>query len=97
MQQGLMDITVHYCATWNHTPRAVSLTDEILNEREIEYFVKSWTLIPGTGGVFDVTVNDELVFSKKQVGRHAEPGEVRTAIMKVLETLRPADFVLPED
>lgn len=68
-----------------------------MKEREIEYFVQSWTLIPGTGGVFDVTVNDELVFSKKAIGRHAEPGEVRTAIMKVLDTLRPVDFALPED
>lgn len=54
-------------------------------------------MLPGTGGVFEVTVNDELVFSKKQSGRHAEEGEVREAIMKVLDTLRPADFVLPED
>lgn len=73
------------------------MTDQILNEREIEYFVKSWTLVPSSGGVFDVTVNDELVFSKKQVGRHAEDGEIRTAIMKVLDTLRPADFVMPQD
>ena len=72
------------------------MTDEILSEREIEYFVKSWQLIPGTGGAFEVKVNGELVFSKKQLKRHAEPGEVRSAIMKVLDTLRPADFVIPE-
>ena len=62
-----------------------------MNEREIEYFISSWQLIPSTGGVFDVTVNGELVFSKKEVGRHAEPGEVRTAINAVLEKIRPAD------
>jgi len=71
--------------------------DEILEEREIEYFVKSWTLFPSTGGAFEVTVNGELVFSKKQLKRHAEPGEIRTAILKVLDTLRPPDFVLVED
>ena len=71
--------------------------DEILKEREIEYFIKSWTLIPSTGGVFEVVVNDELVYSKKQLKRHAEPGEVRGAILKVLDTLRPPDFVLVED
>jgi len=64
-----------------------------LKEREIEYFVKSWTLIPATGGVFDVTVNGELIFSKQEVGRHAEPGEVRAGIMKVLATLRPSEPV----
>ncbi len=70
------------------------MTDEILNEREIEYFISSWKLIPSTGGVFDVLVNGELVFSKKAVGRHAEPGEVRAGIQKVLDTVRPADFEL---
>ncbi len=34
------------------------------------------TQIPSSGGVFDVKVDGVLVFSKKAVGRHAEPGEV---------------------
>lgn len=29
-------------------------------------------LIPSKGGVFEVTVEDELVYSKKITGRHAE-------------------------
>lgn len=33
-------------------------------------------LVPSRGGVFEVTWDGELVFSKKQLGRHAEPGEV---------------------
>ena len=65
-----------------------------MNEREIEYFISSWELVPGTGGVFDVSVNGELIFSKQSVGRHAEPGEVRAGILKVLETVRPPDFEL---
>lgn len=34
------------------------------------------TLVTGSSGVFDVEVDGELIFSKKQIGRHAEPGEV---------------------
>jgi selenoprotein W-related protein len=34
------------------------------------------TLLKSSGGVFEVTVDGTLVFSKKAVGRHAEPGEV---------------------
>lgn len=30
------------------------------------------TLIPSSGGVFEVTVDDELVYSKKATKRHAE-------------------------
>jgi selenoprotein W-related protein len=33
-------------------------------------------LIPSSGGVFEVTVDGRLVFSKKQLGRHARAGEV---------------------
>lgn len=65
-----------------------------MNERDIEYYISSWKLIPSTGGVFDVLVNGELVFSKKQVGRHAEPGEVRSAILGLLETARPAEAAM---
>ena len=33
-------------------------------------------LIPSSGGVFEVKVDGELIFSKKALRRHAEPGEV---------------------
>jgi selenoprotein W-related protein len=33
-------------------------------------------LIKGRGGVFEISVGDELIFSKKQSGRFPEPGEV---------------------
>lgn len=34
------------------------------------------TMIPSSGGVFEVTADGTLIFSKKALGRHAEPGEV---------------------
>jgi selenoprotein W-related protein len=64
------------------------LAEQILGEREIEAYVRSFKLIPGTGGVFEVTVNGDLVFSKKQLGRHAEPGEVRSAVVEKLEAYK---------
>jgi hypothetical protein len=33
-------------------------------------------LVTGSRGVFDVEVDDRLLFSKAAVRRHAEPGEV---------------------
>ena len=33
-------------------------------------------LIPSSGGVFEVTADDKLVFSKRELGRFPEPGEV---------------------
>ncbi len=57
----------------------------MLGVREIEAYVRSWRLIPATGGKFEVTVNDDLIFSKKALGRHAEPGEVKALIEEKLK------------
>ncbi len=34
------------------------------------------TLIPSSGGRFEVMVGDTLIYSKKATKRHAEPGEI---------------------
>lgn len=47
---------------------------DILDEFQSE--VESIRVVPSTGGVFEVSVDDELIFSKKKLERHAEPGEV---------------------
>jgi len=52
--------------------RATSLVAEI----EGVYPNSDVHLIESSGGVFEVTVDGDVVFSKKDVGRHAEPGEV---------------------
>ena len=41
-----------------------------------QHVVRSMTLTTGTKGVFDVTVDGAVLYSKHQMGRHAEPGEV---------------------
>jgi len=40
------------------------------------------TLLPGGGGVFDVSADGKIVFSKKAVGRFPEPGEVVQMLQK---------------
>lgn len=38
--------------------------------------VESFTLIPSSGGVFEVEVDGAMLFSKKDTGRHTSPEEV---------------------
>jgi selenoprotein W-related protein len=40
------------------------------------------TLIPGSGGVFEVTIGGKMIFSKKSVGRFPEPGEIVAMLQK---------------
>lgn len=61
-------------------PKAVRLTDELLGHFMTK--IGEFTLVPASGGVFEVTFNGELIFSKKELGRFPEDGEV-------LELLKP--------
>jgi selenoprotein W-related protein len=44
--------------------------------RDYQHVISELELVTGSNGIFDVEVDDRLLFSKKAVGRHAEPGEV---------------------
>lgn len=46
--------------------------------------LRTLTLIPSSGGRFEVIANDVVIFSKKAVGRHAEPGEVTRLLQEKL-------------
>jgi selT/selW/selH-like putative selenoprotein len=41
-----------------------------------EAFGVESTLVPGDNGIFDVTVDGKVVFSKYEIGRFPQPGEV---------------------
>lgn len=62
--------------------------DEVLKERELEMYIRTWTLIVSSGGRFEVTVNGDLVFSKAALGRHAEPGEVKALIVQKVNEIK---------
>jgi selenoprotein W-related protein len=56
---------------------------ELLKEYEAE--IETFTLIPSDGGRFEVTANNQLIYSKFRSGRHAEPGEVKGLLKKFLK------------
>ena len=52
---------------------------------EFQTAIESIELVPSTGGVFEVSVDDELIFSKKKLERHAEPDEVIDIFRNIIE------------
>ena len=61
----------------------MSLVEELL--RDYEHVIESVALIPSDGGRFEVEVNGNLVYSKLQTNRHAEPGEIVKLISKMVK------------
>lgn len=66
-----MKITIEYCTKWNYLPRASRLEEELKN-----VFSAEVELLPSTGGVFEITVDGKIVFSKKELKRFPEEGEI---------------------
>jgi selT/selW/selH-like putative selenoprotein len=60
----------------------VSLADELLSGWAP--ILRGVELTSGTKGRFEVTLDDELIFSKASLQRHAKPGEVSAAIERRL-------------
>jgi selenoprotein W-related protein len=52
----------------------VRTVEELLHD--YQHVIDELTVITGSGGVFDVEVGGEILFSKKQEGRHANEGEI---------------------
>ena len=50
------------------------VVDELLSN--YQHVIDDLTMVTGSAGVFDVIVDDQVLYSKKATGRHAEPGEV---------------------
>jgi selenoprotein W-related protein len=82
-----MDIKLEFCVVWNYTPRAVSTIEDILEIYGQK--VSSINLIPGSGGVFEFYLNETLLYSKLETGRHTEEGEILSLIEKALSWPSP--------
>ena len=77
-----MNISIEYCIEWNYEPRALSLRSSLDSKFGIISEMR-----PSSGGVFEVTLNGSLIFSKKQSGRFPNGGEIVTFIEDVLKVI----------
>ena len=70
-----MDISIEYCMQWNYEPKAFSLKESIQRQFGVEA-----KLIESSGGVFEVKLNNSLIFSKKDLGRFPNENEVENIL-----------------
>lgn len=71
-------VEIHYCTQCRWLLRAAWMAQELLTTFEGE--ITALTLRPGTGGVFEVRVNDALVWSRADAGRFPEMKELKQLV-----------------
>jgi selT/selW/selH-like putative selenoprotein len=77
-------ITIVYCADCGYTRRAVRMSENILEEF-FEFLPGGVLLVPGSHEIFDVYLNDDLLFSKYKAGRHTNDREIEDQLIAILE------------
>ena len=59
-------ITVEFCMMWNYAPKAARFAEQLFTH--FRHNIAEMKLIPSGGGVFEVTVNEQKLYSKKETG-----------------------------
>ncbi len=75
-------VEIEYCTQCRWLLRAAWLAQELLTTFEAE--LKAVSLLPGTGGVFEVRLNGAVIFSRKIAGRFPESKELKQLIRDII-------------
>src|SRR5262245_6926929 len=71
-------VEIEYCTQCRWLLRAAWTAQELLTTFQKE--LGEVALVPGTGGVFDIRLDDELLYSRKESGGHPELSELKRLV-----------------
>lgn len=71
-------ITIHYCSQCNWMLRASWMAQEILHTFSTD--IGSVTLVPGTGGVFRIDIDGNVIWERKRDGGFPEAAELKRRV-----------------
>jgi selenoprotein W-related protein len=79
-------LEIEYCTQCRWLLRAAWMAQELLTTFESD--IGRLSLVPGSGGIFEVRLNNETIFSRKQVGRFPESKELKQLVRDRIDPAR---------
>jgi len=76
-------ITIHYCTQCNWLLRAGWMAQELLSTFGEE--LASVTLLPGTGGIFEIRCGEELIWDRKRDDGFPDAAELKRRVRDLIE------------
>ncbi len=79
-------VEIEYCTQCRWLLRAAWMAQELLTTFVDD--LAEVALVPGTGGVFDIRLDGEILFSRKDAGRFPEAKEVKQLVRDKIDPAR---------
>ena len=80
-------VEIEYCTQCHWLLRAAWMAQELLTTFESD--LNRVSLVPGTSGIFEVRLNNEVIFSRKMQQRFPESKELKQLIRDRIDPERP--------
>jgi selenoprotein W-related protein len=79
-------IEIEYCTQCRWLLRAAWMTQELLSTFEQE--IGGVTLIPGSGGVFEIRIEENRIWSRQEAGRFPDIKELKQLVRDIVSPER---------
>jgi selenoprotein W-related protein len=79
-------VTITYCTQCNWLLRSAWMAQELLSTFSLE--LASVTLVPGTGGVFEITIDGKLVWERKRDGGFPDVKSLKKLVRDIIDPER---------
>lgn len=76
-------VTIVYCRQCNWLLRAAWMAQELLSTFSEE--LGAVTLVPGTGGVFEIRVGEDLIWERRRDGGFPQPKALKQAVRDAVD------------
>ncbi len=80
-------VSITYCTQCNWLLRASWMASELLQTFSTE--LGGVTLVPGTGGVFTIAVDEQLIWERKRAGGFPDVRALKTRVRDLVDPDRP--------
>jgi len=79
---GIVIVSIEYCVPCDYSEHALAAARELV--KNYQHVIDKLSFEMGSKGVFEVKVNNEVIFSKKALERHPKPGEVLQSFRELI-------------
>lgn len=86
LQPREFEVVIEYCIPCDYSEQALQVAEELLQNEQ--HRLERLVLVMGSKGIFEVKVEDEVIFSKKVTRRFPQPGEIVTHFRALVEADR---------